>query len=199
MNERPPRSSSRRRRLIAAAAAASLLVLAALATVTAPSEDEIQTPLKITGAIGETVASRQTELVVHGVTVAEELAFGEAGAPPSETMGAWVVVDVTTVCRLTSCSFARSELRMGGRSFAAATIAPLPSFVAQAPSPGLRYRSSALFEVPRDALQAGTAEFVLQISETTALDSVAVVRFDLPTDVSPTAEVRAPELARDAS
>lgn len=199
MSHRPRTAPRRRRRVMASVAAAGLLIVAAVATVTAPTDDEIQTPLKVTGAIGEPVVSRQTEMIVHGVAVAEELDFDQADAPPSTTTGAWVVVDVTTVCRLASCSFVRSELRVDGRAFAAATLAPLPSFIAQAPAPGLRYRSSALFEVPRDAVGAGTAEFVLQINETTALDSVAVVRFDLPATVSPSAEVRSSELEGDTT
>ncbi|QHC60498.1 hypothetical protein [Rathayibacter sp. VKM Ac-2760] len=177
----------------------ALLVAAAIVTVTAPTDDDVQSPLAVRGTLGETVQSRLVAVTVHDVALARELTFDGELDPPSSTPGVWVVVDLTAVCRMDACSFGRSELRLGERVFAPATLAPPPSFVQQGASPGLPYRQSALFEVPLDAIESGEAELTVQPSTTRALESVAVVELALPDSIDATAPAERARLVETGS
>ncbi|QHC71835.1 hypothetical protein [Rathayibacter sp. VKM Ac-2801] len=175
-------------RRLAAAGAVALLTAAAIVTATAPSDDDVQTPLARSGGVGERVESRTVAVTVHGAVLARELAVEGREDLDTTSPGVWLVVDLTAVCRLSSCAFDESELRVDGRRFAPATLVPFPSFVQQSPSAGLPYRQSALFELPRGSA-SGEAELVVQTGDTGALDSVAVVRLPLPERIDDSAAV----------
>lgn len=184
---------SGRRAIEAVAVVFVLLACAVVATVTAPTDDEIQTPIVARGVVGETVTARQSVAEVNGVELADEVTFGGERSPSSSTTGVWVVVDITTTCRLSECSFTSSELRLGPRTFGSATIAPT-AFEPPVAAPGLAYRGELLFEIPLDALDDGVVELAVQGAETVALDSVPVVRFLLPREIADQVDVSEPEL-----
>lgn len=184
-----PRPASSRRGPVAAAIVIALLAVAAAATVLAPTDDEVQSPIENRGGTGELVASRQAAVEVTGVAAARGLDV-DGGGPEATTTGAWVVVDLTVTCRLRTCAFEESFLRIDGRSYGASTLLGPGSFTGLAGEPGVPYESVALFEIPADAFAEGRADLVLQPSRTTALDSVAVVELDLPQTLAETARVR---------
>lgn len=176
------------RRVGAVLASAALVVIAAAATVSAPTDDQVQEPIEVRGDVGTTVTSRTAAVTVHDVRLAHRLDLGEDG-PDTTTAGVWVAIDLTATCRLTSCSFDDSRLRMAGHTYAPAVLAPSPSFVLLNGEPGLDYRVTALFEVPSAAVRSRDADLIAQTTDTTALDSVAVVSLRLPAAVEAVAAV----------
>lgn len=171
-----------------------LLTAGAAATVTAPSDDELQDPIEVRGIVGQTLSARTAEVLVHDVRAAERVDFGSTG-PDSTTPGVWIAIDLTVACRERLCSFDRSELRSRGRTYDTAVLAPRPSFAALYGEPLLRYRTTALFEVPRAVLGDGSAELVVQSIDTPALDSLPVVRLTLPRTASASVPVRTASVA----
>ena len=181
-------------------AAVALLLAAAGATVTAPAEDDVQAPIETVGPVGRTVVARQIEVRAEDVKTADRLALpAGSSARDSATRGVWVVVDLTVACRIDACGFSGSRLRIAGRSYAPSAIVPGTSFAATAQDPGLRYRTSAVFEVPRSALKAGRARLAVQPQETRNLDGVPVIALRLPQTVTAVAPVRTTALVGAAS
>lgn len=181
--------SPARRTAGAVLASLALLGAGAVATVSAPTDDELQDPIEVRGTVGQTLSARTAEVRVHGVRAAERLDFGTTG-PDSTTPGVWIAIDLTVACRERLCSFDRSELRSRGRTYDAAVLAPRPSFAVLYGQPLLRYRTAALFEVPRAVLGDRSAELVVQSIDTPALDSLPVVRLTLPRTASDSVPVR---------
>lgn len=171
--------------------AVALLAAAAAATVTAPTQDDVQAPIESVGPVGRTIVARQIEARAEAVRVADRLALpAGSSSRDSATDGVWVVVDLTVACRIDACGFAGSRLRIAGRSYAPSAIVPGASFATTSQDPGLRYRTSAVFEVPRSALRAGSARLAVQPEETRNLDGVPVVALRLPRTAAAIAPVR---------
>jgi len=192
--------SGRARAALRPLAAAAMLLVAAAATLSAPTDDAVQSPVETVGPAGRTVVSRLAEADVHGVQAARRLALPAGSAErDSTTSGVWIVVDVTVACRLTPCGFGESRLQVGGRSYAPSPIVPGASFATMNVGPRLRYRTSALFEVPRSALAAGRARLVVQGARTMALEGVPVITMRLPDAVRTSAAVRSTVLVGAAS
>jgi hypothetical protein len=150
---------------------------------TAPSAEDQQAPMRVTGAHGETtLAGRNLEATIGTVTIVE-VPYGDSGSRSWDGLssGQWIAVEVRAECVVEFCSLAHAELAVGEETWSASDRSPL---IAMRPGEPLMVEipreGTLLFEVPDDIAESdGSAELRLGTQADTRLDSLLVFALDL--------------------
>ncbi|RFA21033.1 hypothetical protein [Subtercola boreus] len=164
------------------AALVGFLVVGGIVVHTAPTEEQWQAPIAVTGAIGQTLTGRNIQATVTDIRVADSVTASNGWS--GETSGVWVVVDASVEAVVTDygASLSTAQLKVGDTLYGAserpdqATIEGVPLSV------GLPNTGPLMFEVPADALagdDARDAEVQLAATSDPRTDSMIVVPVDL--------------------
>ena len=166
-------------RALALLIGAGLAVAAILITVFAPTEEQQMAPfVRVIPALETGIASREFELTVHGVRIAERLQTPEW---VGETEGIWIVADIEFSGRIDMTGI-DGLLRIGDRDYLASARPEYAAIDEGAMSePGLPWAGSMVFEIPASALGAPAAHAaVIQFATgDTRLDGVLEYTVDL--------------------
>ena len=184
-------------RWVGGLSAAALLAVSAVAVATAPDNAAVTAPFPISGPMGEAVTARALVVTVHSVELTEKLDVDYRDIPAIGTDGVWVVVDTTIESRLGLLGLSYAELWIDDVHYRVSDALPAPTPLLVTWGSGVPQRGSLVFELPRDALDAGgasRASIVFLHRLDASLDSVPVVAVDLTTlDVSPSVTLAEPK------
>jgi len=162
-----------------------ILAIAAVVLHTAPDRELQQSPITVTGALGERASGRNIAATVQSVTVTESVTAGDGWA--GATTGVWVVVELTVEAVVTdqAAVLGTAVLRVGDAGFSASTR-PGPATVAAASlATGIPLTGPLMFELPADvAASAAAAHATLELAANSdpRVDSQIVVPLDLTAD-----------------
>ncbi len=158
---------------MAVTAGAALLAGAALVAWSAPSDDDIQSPIATTAKVGETATGRTLRATVQKVEVARVV---HGGGWTGTTSGVWLVVRLRAEALLRTTGVS-ATLTVGDRSWSASERPPTSLSDALLDA-GLPAEGDLLFELPRSAL-AGRGTLQVTASSGARLDSAIRVPLDL--------------------
>ncbi|MDF2444090.1 MAG: hypothetical protein JWR01_2293 [Subtercola sp.] len=158
------------------------LVIAGIVLHTAPSEEQWQAAIPVTGEVGQTVAGRNIRATVTEVRVADTVTASNGWS--GETSGIWVVVDASVEAVLTDygVSLGTAQLKIGGTLYAASERPDRGSIEGTVLSVGIPQTGPLMFEVPREVLggdAARSVEIQLAANDDPRTDSMVVVPVDL--------------------
>ena len=178
----PAGKTSLWRHLLNGALLVAFLVIAGVVLHTAPTEDQWQAAIPVTGEVGDTVAGRNIQATVSDVRVADSVTASNGWA--GETSGVWVVVDASVEAVLTDygVSLGTANLKIGDTRYAASERPDKGTIEGAVLSVGLPQTGPLMFEVPRPALEgadASSAEIELAANDDPRTDSMIVVPVDL--------------------
>jgi hypothetical protein len=161
-----------------------VLGLAWVVVQTTPTEEEWQSPIVVSGAIGETVSGRNIEAVISDVRVAETVLASDGWT--GLTSGVWVIVDasVSSVVDDYGTLLGTARLVVNNTTYSASerpgdeTLAGMPL------TTGIPWSGPLMFEVPRDLVEsegAASAQIQLAINRDPRVDSLLAIDVDLST------------------
>jgi hypothetical protein len=172
----------------AANGAALVAILAVSAGVmhSAPNRDLQQSPISVSGTIGEPVTGRNIRATVHSVTATDAITAGNGWA--GTTAGVWIVVDVSVeaVVDDEDAVLGTAVLRVGDTTFSASTRPGLATVVGVGLATGIPLTGPLMFEVPesvRSSEAAAAATVELAINSDPRVDSLLVIPVGI-TDVT---------------
>jgi hypothetical protein len=170
------------RSLLSGVALAAILAVTWLVVHTAPTDDQWQAAMPVTGQVGDTLAGRNIEATVHDVRIADSVTASTGWA--GETTGIWVVVDASAAAVVddTGALLNVAELQVGDVVYGASTRPGLGTIANQSLSVGIDLTGPLMFEIPRELLStdaAGSATLRFALDGDTRLDSTLEVPVDL--------------------
>jgi hypothetical protein len=170
------------RHALNALALVAVLVAAGFVSHTAPTAAFWQSPIPVTGALGDEVTGRNIQATVTEVRAADSVTASTGWV--GETTGVWVVIDVSVATVVTDYGtlLGTAQLRIGDRVYSASGRPGLGTLADQPLYTGLPSTGPLMFEVPRDILsspEAEVAEVQLAIDSDPRVDSMIVVSVDL--------------------
>ncbi|MCS5720108.1 hypothetical protein N1027_18410 [Herbiconiux sp. CPCC 205763] len=178
----PARRTPWWRHALNALALVAVLVVAGVVSHTAPTEAFWQSPVPVTGALGEPVTGRNIQATVTRVRAAESVTASTGWT--GETTGVWVVVDasVATVVTDYGTLLGTAQLQIGDRVYSASERPDYGTIAQKSLYTGIPSTGPLMFEVPRDILSdaaARDAQIQLAVDSDPRVDSLVVVPVDL--------------------
>ncbi|RFA09058.1 hypothetical protein B7R54_07335 [Subtercola boreus] len=158
------------------------LVVAGIVLHTAPTEEQWQAAIPVTGPVGQTLTGRNIQATVTDVRVADAVTASNGWS--GETSGVWVVVDARVEAVLTDygVSLGTAQLKIGDTLYGASERPDQATIEGAVLSVGLPQTGPLMFEVPEDAVagdDARGAEIQLAANDDPRTDSMVVVPIDL--------------------